>query len=342
MLEWVHEARGGLGLTIPPALQQAHAKGILVAWNTQHQIVSDYGPADVMNPSWTQRDGIVLHAFAQWWTGTPQLSPNSDKADAGGVVVAQLTDAHVAALDAWFAGQAQQVPGGQALDTAASKALLVLWSKTDGTAPNNYGLDPSEFAPAWTARDTSELALFQTWWNALGKPVIPTNGALDVASSNALKTWFAESLANPPSGWVAPGAKPASATPQCPPGKLWDEVNQACQPLPAGVSVPGEPPAKSNTMWWVLGGLAAVAGGALLLSSRAVGGKMAPVRDNPGGYYVRVRGGSNETYGPYPTLQRAKTFARIGAQKGAHDRVVVRGGKVVRHYRAGTGESLVH
>jgi hypothetical protein len=450
-----------LGLSIPPAVQQAHAKAILVAWNAQHQVVADYGVADVANPAWTERDGRVLHAFAQWWTGTPQLNPSADQADAFGVVVAQPTPLHVAALDNWFASQGQQVPGVQAADIAASKALLVLWSKTDGTAPSNYGLDPSEFAPAWTTRDTAELALFQAWWNAQGKPAVGTNGALDVASSNALKAWFAERAAAAPSGWVAPAAQPqnAPATPACPPGKLWDEVNQACQPLPAGVSVPGEPPAKSNAVWWVLGGLAAVAVGAVVLSSRSVGAAMAPVQDNPAspqitrralnklsdqlgfewivarsdyywlnygrrhpstlsarvhpganegmivevvvtpgpeltpymkqtvagrpilvlqgktfrsqkeaweqagalikalvkrrgdysvsydnptGYYVRVRGGNNETYGPYPTLQRAKTFARIGATKGAHDRVVLKGGKVVRHYRAGTGESLVH
>lgn len=332
-----------LGLSIPPGVQQAHAKAILVAWNTQHHALADYGLTDVANPAWAERDGIVLHAFAQWWSGTPALNPNADQADANGVVVAQLTDAHVSALDNWFAQQGQQaLPGVPVVDAAASKELLILWSKTDGAgqagALADYGLNPGDVTPVWTTRDATELQLFQTWWNAQGNTAVATSGALDIPTSNALKKWFVGRLSSIPSGWVAPPAQPSAGA--CPAGQVWDDTNKVCQPAPAAASA--EPPAKSNAMWWVLGGLAVVAGSAVLLSSRAVGGKMAPVRDNPGGYYVRVRGGNRETYGPYPTLQRAKTFARIGAQKGAHDRVVVRGGRIVRHYRAGTGESLVH
>lgn len=71
-------------------------------------------------------------------------------------------------------------------------------------------------------------------------------------------------------------------------------------------------------------------------------------------YYVWVlRQGSDEPmsegpYGPYDDFLQAKTFARIGATEGAHDRVVSRGldpkaraFEILRRYRAGTGERLV-
>jgi hypothetical protein len=436
----------GLGLTLPPAWYEVHAKGILVTWNTQHQALASYGVQDVV-PGWTERDGIVLHAFSQWWGGTPKLDWQKDKADAGGVVVANLTDDHISALDQWAAEQLQQqVPGATILDAAASKALLALWGKTDGAQQSgvldDYGMQVADLSPGWSTRDTSMLQLFQTWWNAQGKPAVSTTGTLDAGTSNALKTWFAERLASIPAGWVNPGAQPtvAPTAQTCKQGEVWDDVNKACQPLPAGVSVPGEPPAKSNAVWWVLGGIAVVGAAALAFGSKGVGAavggpsaeenpraqcpkslhkyctwsaidtidqagssgftkqglsslagfntsiyvdelvhlnyvkrarpkfyvltvegrraihaaviahraerdrvlRAAGLKDNPSGYYVHVRGGNRETYGPYPTLQRAKTFARIGATKGAHDRVVLRGGRVVRHYRARTGESLVH
>jgi hypothetical protein len=71
-----------------------------------------------------------------------------------------------------------------------------------------------------------------------------------------------------------------------------------------------------------------------------------------GGYYVWVLGSHNEPLeegpaGPHE-LESAKTFARISATKGAHDRVVSRGRnpeapsfEIVRRYRAGTGERTV-
>lgn len=62
-------------------------------------------------------------------------------------------------------------------------------------------------------------------------------------------------------------------------------------------------------------------------------------------FYVWVVGKPGEVHGPYRTLKSAKTFARIGATKGAHDRAVTRGKSpknVVRYYQAGTGASLVH
>lgn len=418
-----------LGLTIPPAINEVHAKGILVLWNAQHQVLGDYGSQDVV-PGWTQRDGIVLHGFAQWWSGTPKLYPKNDTADSSGVVVANLTPDHLNALDQWAAGQAQQIPGATIIDAAASKALLALWGKTDGVqsgALPDYGMQAADLSPTWTARDTSMLKLFSQWWNAGGKPTVSTSGTLDAGNSNALKQWFAEQLANVPAGWAAPGQQPKTtpAAQTCKEGEVWDDVNKACQPLPTGITVSGEPPPSSSTKKWLIVGGVVLAGGLLAwLAVRGSGGVAAgapaPVGENPveiwsapktkrerrqklrdvaltsmyasggpsllraygildgwrieervsgveylelkemlseigpdrrrtremnanpSGYYVKVRGGNNEKYGPYPTLQRAKTFARIGAQNGKHDRVVLHGGRVVRHYRAGTGESLVH
>jgi hypothetical protein len=77
----------------------------------------------------------------------------------------------------------------------------------------------------------------------------------------------------------------------------------------------------------------------------------APMQPNSG-YYVWVLGRDNVTaiegpYGPHD-LQGAKTFARIAATEGVHDRAVSRGldpaaqsFEIVRQYRAGTGERIV-
>ena len=75
---------------------------------------------------------------------------------------------------------------------------------------------------------------------------------------------------------------------------------------------------------------------------------------NASGYYVwALARGSNAPlaegpWGPYATLESAKTFARIGATEGAHDRAVSVGldpkvprFQIVRRYQAGTGERLL-
>lgn len=76
---------------------------------------------------------------------------------------------------------------------------------------------------------------------------------------------------------------------------------------------------------------------------------------NRGGYYVwPLAVGSDQPlttegpWGPYPHLDGAKTFARIGATEGAHDRAVSfgrdpagAGFSIVRRYQAGTGERLL-
>lgn len=59
-------------------------------------------------------------------------------------------------------------------------------------------------------------------------------------------------------------------------------------------------------------------------------------------YEVGPRGRLFAGQGPYK-LGSARTYGRIAATEGKHDRVVTRGvrGPVVRHYEAGTGESLI-
>lgn len=78
-------------------------------------------------------------------------------------------------------------------------------------------------------------------------------------------------------------------------------------------------------------------------------------RPNRSGYYVwPLARGSNEPlagegpWGPYPHLDTAKTFARIGATEGKHDRAVsfgadpsASGFSVLRRYAAGTGERVL-
>ncbi len=75
---------------------------------------------------------------------------------------------------------------------------------------------------------------------------------------------------------------------------------------------------------------------------------------NGGGYYVwALARGADEPlaegpWGPYDTLDGAKTFARIGATEGAHDRAVslglhpqAPGFRIVRRYAAGSGERIL-
>ena len=75
---------------------------------------------------------------------------------------------------------------------------------------------------------------------------------------------------------------------------------------------------------------------------------------NGSGYYVwALARGSDEPladdpWGPYDTIDAAKTFARIGATEGTHDRAVsiglhpqAPGFRIVRRYEAGSGERLV-
>lgn len=73
---------------------------------------------------------------------------------------------------------------------------------------------------------------------------------------------------------------------------------------------------------------------------------------NPKSYYVWVMGRGDEPLDEAPVgphdLQSAKTFARIAATKGVHDRAVSLGVtptsssfEIVRRYRAGTGERVL-
>jgi hypothetical protein len=83
-----------------------------------------------------------------------------------------------------------------------------------------------------------------------------------------------------------------------------------------------------------------------------VGSRLKEYRENSGSYYVWVIGSNNQPldegpFGPHD-LEGAKTFARISATKGAHDRAVSRGVdpkassfEIVRRYRAGSGERVL-
>lgn len=75
---------------------------------------------------------------------------------------------------------------------------------------------------------------------------------------------------------------------------------------------------------------------------------------NGGGYYVwALARGADEPlaegpWGPYDTLDGAKTFARIGATEGVHDRAVslglhpqAPGFRIVRRYASGSGERIL-
>ena len=76
-------------------------------------------------------------------------------------------------------------------------------------------------------------------------------------------------------------------------------------------------------------------------------------RDSGGRYWVWPLVGDRPMakegpWGPYSSLERAKTFARIGATEGIHDRAVTTGRdpnaasfEIVRRYRRGDGERLI-
>jgi hypothetical protein len=85
------------------------AKATLVAWSktdgAQSTPFPDYGATitDTM-PQWTERDGIVLHAFSKWWNAShpSQQVPLGS----GPIASAVLTQAHADALHAWAESKA--------------------------------------------------------------------------------------------------------------------------------------------------------------------------------------------------------------------------------------------
>ncbi len=67
------------------------------------------------------------------------------------------------------------------------------------------------------------------------------------------------------------------------------------------------------------------------------------VGNQPYYVYELSRGRLAHELGPY-ALDSARTYARISATEGSHDRVVTRGrdGPIVRRYAAGSGERLMN
>lgn len=99
---------GALGQAVTDQFSIGQAKAALFAWNQSAQILSDYGMSlQDVNPNWTPRDGIILHAFSVWWN--PSHPSQQLPLGSGGVASAELTAAHLAALQQYMASQ---VPSG--------------------------------------------------------------------------------------------------------------------------------------------------------------------------------------------------------------------------------------
>lgn len=99
-----------LGQSVSDPLSIGQAKAALFAWSKSPGVsppLSNYGTSlEDVNPNWTARDGIMLHAFSVWWNGD---HPNKLPLGSGDVASAELTAAHVAALQQF--GQSQIPPG---------------------------------------------------------------------------------------------------------------------------------------------------------------------------------------------------------------------------------------
>lgn len=245
MIQW-------LGITL---FDVGHARALLTAWTNAQgnpKPVPSYG---LLFPSlaWTQQDGIVLHAFAVWWNGagySPKLPVGQS---VGGVLQAELTDAHLAALDKWAAGA---VPLPLVVDVPASKALLVLWGRTDGQGlvQADYGMQASDLPLSpWTERDGQALMTFGKW------SMPPISGSTFTTEyAIALKAWFAGKAAQVPAGFQPPVqvTPPAQKTPQ---------PLQVLPPPPAPgpgpvVKPPAETTKSEGLPWWIWAGGAAALG----------------------------------------------------------------------------------
>lgn len=255
-----------------------HARLVLGAWNLANAKL--YYPPDV-SPVWSQADGIVLHAFSQWWNAPGKLPIAPLGTFKNGILQAELTDAHLVALDKWAAENMTQVTP-PVLDIPASKALLVLWSKTSGSGKGltDYGLKPEDIGVAWTSRDATELKAFSGWWNENGNsPTLGATGILATEHSVALKTWAAKQAAKVPAGWTSPPNTPP-ATPAEPP-----PVGPLPTPPKPGTLATTEP---AGTPWWLWVGGAVVLGAGIWTLSKVLspaGGSPLPPSANP----TRVR-----------------------------------------------------
>lgn len=102
-----------LGQSVSDPFSIGQAKAALFAWSKSPGVVSplsNYGTSlEDVNPNWTQRDGIMLHAFSVWWNADhPQ---QQIPLGIGNIASAALTVQHMAALKTF--GAAQIPPGFQ-------------------------------------------------------------------------------------------------------------------------------------------------------------------------------------------------------------------------------------
>lgn len=266
-----------LGTTL---VDVAHARALLTAWTNKPGNPKPLPGYGTFFPSvtWTAQDGVVLHAFAKWWNGAGYSPKLAEGVPVGNVVQAELTDAHVAALDKWAAGS---VPLPSFVDVPASKALLALWSKTSGAGDSpvaDYGMSPVDLSPTWTSRDGQVLAAFGAWWSKEEGASL-SGTTLTAEHSLALKQWFAQQVQKVPAGWVAPPSQPKQPPLPTPP--------QPLPPLPAPGPEPPKPgtgtAAKSEdrTALYVLGGVFVLVVGGLWLFAASRGRAEQPPQDNP-------------------------------------------------------------
>lgn len=240
-----------------------HARLVLGAWNLANAKL--YYPPDV-SPVWSQADGIVLHAFSQWWNAPGKLPIAPLGTFKNGILQAELTDAHLKALDKWASETGTQLTP-PALDVPASKALLVLWAKTAGDSAqgglSDYGFQPGDVGVTWTSRDAAELKAFSSWWNAQGgSPPLNTAGILSAEHSVALKQWAANAAAQVPAGWTAPPATPPATPAEPPPaGSL---------PAPPAPKPETTESAETKTPWWLWVGGAIVLGAGIWTLSKVL------------------------------------------------------------------------
>lgn len=171
-----------------------------------------------------------------------------------------------------------------------SKAILAVWSKTDGlkkAGVSDYGARAEDVTPLWTSRDRLQLASFESW-----RGLSDRSGALTQTAADALHAW-AESKANvvkpdpiivkppapkPPAPKPKKPAKPAKpskpakptdiivkpTTPELPP--ILPDLDPT-QPGPTDPTVPPPEPAKPSggTGTFVALGVAALSGLAMML-----------------------------------------------------------------------------
>lgn len=257
-LGWIDDDEIGTlaGAPIIDPLMVSANKAVLIAWSkiSGSTPLTDYGanPQDLV-PSWTMRDGIMLHAFSVWWN----LSGYTPKVAIGTGSPAQvvLDQEHANALAAWSGAQA----GGAKIPQIPQNPI-----------PIPPGGPPMPAPPGWPQGVPWPLPAPVGWpagmqWPPLGTAAPPFGWPA---------SWpWPPSPTNPPPGfsWPPPGWPANIPLPiPLPPG--WTQPTQPTPPstptqptLPTTPTQPTLPPAqtstpakKSNAALWIGGGLAAL------------------------------------------------------------------------------------